>query len=341
MTSAATPSAATPSAAMPSAADAAATLAADPFFVRASGWFRELQLRICDAIEHADGQGTFAEDAWERPHGGEGAILGGHGWTRIMEDGAVFERAGIGFSLVFGRFSDTFAAGLPVGQGNLFAATGVSLVFHPRSPHIPTVHMNYRRLTRGDTGWFGGGADLTPYYLVDADARHFHAAHKAASDAHAGVVDHETLKTACDRYFRNHHRDETRGIGGTFFDYLTDDAGDREATFAFIRDAGQAFIDAYVPIVQRNKARPYTDAEREWQLIRRGRYVEFNLIHDRGTTFGLRTGGRTESILMSMPPLVSWRYRHEPAPDSPEARLVEVLKEPVAWHQAPPPAAPE
>ncbi len=312
-------------------ADAAKTLADDSFFRGCSEHFESLQALICGAIADEDGGARFSVDEWQRPHGGPGAILGGRGRTRILEGGHVFERAGVGFSLVYGQFSDEFAARLPVGHGRLFAATGVSLVFHPRNPHVPTVHMNYRRLTRGGTGWFGGGADLTPYYLDEDDARHFHVTHKSACDRHATIADYAEMKAACDAYFHNTHRGEARGIGGTFFDYITDDAHDRDDTFSFIKDAGQAFIDGYLPIVRRNKTRRWTDEERNWQLIRRGRYVEFNLIHDRGTTFGLKTGGRTESILMSMPPLVSWAYRHEPAPGSREAELVDVLKSPRQW----------
>ena len=327
------------------AADRARDLQSDPFFSACADYFADLQLRICAAIEEQDSGHSFVADAWERPHGGDGPILGGpilggHGVTRILEGGGVFERAGIGFSRVYGRFGEAFAARMPVGKGRLFAATGVSLVFHPRSPHVPTVHMNYRRLTRGDgidepTGWFGGGAALTPYYLDEDDARRFHGVLRAASERHPDIVEHDRLKAACDAYFHNAHRGEARGIGGTFFDHVTDERADRARTFAFVRDAGDAFIDAYLPIVQRHKGRSFTQRERAWQLLRRGRYVEFNLIHDRGTTFGLKTGGRTESILMSMPPEVRWRYRNEPEPGSPEAALVAVLKTPRDWHLEP------
>jgi coproporphyrinogen III oxidase len=313
-------------------ADDAATLANDPFFQSCADYFSALQGRICEQLEAVDAAERFIEDNWERPHGGDGgAILGGRGCTRILEDGAVFERAGVGFSLVYGRFSEEFAARLPIGSGRLFAATGVSLVLHPRSPHIPTVHMNYRRLTREGAGWFGGGADLTPYYLDLEDARHFHQSHKDACDRHGDFADYAAFKKACDGYFHNHHRSEGRGIGGTFFDYLTDDDNDRDAVLAFVRDAGEALLKGYLPIARRHKDDPVSDEERKWQLLRRGRYVEFNLLHDRGTTFGIKTNGRVESILMSMPPLVSWSYRHEPAQGSREAELLDALKSPRDW----------
>lgn len=315
-----------------SLADEAKTHSEDPFFQKCADQFAELQQAICTEVERADGAATFVIDNWERPHGGDGGpILGGHGSTRILEGGRVFERAGVGFSLVFGRFTDEFAARLPVGTGNLFAATGVSLVFHPRSPHLPTVHMNCRRLSRGGAGWFGGGADLTPYYVNEDDARHFHQTLADSCDRHPEIADYPAMKRACDRYFFNHHRGECRGIGGTFFDYLTDEKHPRDDVFAFVADTGKALIDAYFPIVARHKDRLWTEEERRWQLIRRGRYVEFNLLHDRGTTFGLKTGGRVESILMSMPPMVSWTYDNVPEPASAEAELVQTLQNPRDW----------
>jgi coproporphyrinogen III oxidase len=252
------------------------------------------------------------------------------------------------------------------GEGRDFRATGISIVIHPRNPYVPTVHMNYRRLERGVgmhiaaeadglragsctalTGWYGGGADLTPHYLFEEDARHFHRVHQAACDAHPHVADYQTMKQACDAYFHLPHRGEARGIGGLFFDYLRDDGGEggigltkesenattarADAAFAFVQDAGRAFLEAYVPIVERRVGTPWGEDERRWQLVRRGRYVEFNLVYDRGTVFGLKTGGRIESILMSLPTAVSWRYRVEPAEGSPEARLLEALRTPRAW----------
>jgi coproporphyrinogen III oxidase len=214
-------------------------------------------------------------------------------------------------------------------EGREFRATGVSLVLHPTSPMVPTTHANFRYLEKGDKAWFGGGADLTPYYLQREDAVHFHRTLKAACDAHAPIGDYPRFKKWCDEYFFLPNRNETRGVGGIFYDYLEGD-GDLEATFAFARDAGRSFVPAYAPIVERRRDEPWGEAERTWQLIRRGRYVEFNLIYDRGTIFGLKTEGRTESILMSLPPMVSWVYDHVPAPGSREAELVAALR-PQDW----------
>lgn len=298
-------------------------------FARSATYFLDLQARILTALEDLDGTGRFRHDDWERgADGGEGPVLGGWGRTRVLEDGAVFEKAGVNFSQVNGRFTPDFAKNFP-GDGLDFQAAGISLVLHPRNPNIPTVHMNYRRLSRGNTGWFGGGADLTPYVLVEDDARHFHAVHKAACDAHPAVADYATMKSACDTYFRNTHRNEARGIGGLFFDHMAH--SDEEAAFAFVQQAGDAFLDAYLPIAARHKDSPYDTALRDWQLVRRGRYVEFNLVHDRGTLFGLRTGGRIESILMSLPNLVAWRYDHHPEPGSAQAALLDVLRTPREW----------
>ncbi len=304
------------------------------FFERCEAYFTDLQDRIIASLEALDG-GRFLHDDWQRPplpaassvadH--DGPVLGGGGRTRVLEGGRIFEKAGVNFSSVRGYFSREFAATMP-GDGRYFEASGVSLVLHPRNPHVPTVHMNVRRLSRGDTGWFGGGADLTPYYLDEGSARDFHAAYKAACAAHPKVGDYAAMKQTCDEYFFLPHRGEARGIGGIFFDHLSDAPED---TFAFVRAVGDAFVPSYVPIVERFQDAPVTEAEREWQLIRRGRYVEFNLVHDRGTTFGLKTGGRTESILMSLPNAVAWRYDHQPEAGSREAELVEVLRNPREW----------
>ena len=295
----------------------------DGLFDRAADFFRSLQGDICDALARADGSRTFGADAWTREGGGGGV-------ARVLEGGAVFEKAGVNWSRVEGELSPEFAKQLP-GDGRAFRASGVSLVLHPRSPRVPTTHANFRCLEKGGTVWFGGGADLTPYYLDRDDAASFHRAFAEACDRHRPVGDYDKYKKWCDEYFFLPHRGETRGVGGIFFDYLGAPAHDPEAVFAFARDAGAAFAKAYVPIVARHKDEPWGDAERRWQLQRRGRYVEFNLLYDRGTTFGLKTGGRIESILMSLPPEVRWDYDVHPAPGSREAELVEVLRAPVAW----------
>ncbi|MFO0936865.1 MAG: oxygen-dependent coproporphyrinogen oxidase [Gemmataceae bacterium] len=283
-------------------------------------YLRQLQDDICSALEAADGGTRFREDTWQRPGGGGGR-------TRVIENGTVFEKGGVNFSEVFGEMDPKFASQLP-GDGNTFTATGVSLVLHPRSPHVPTVHMNYRFLTKGNRAWFGGGADLTPYYPVKEDAVHFHKVHKAVCDRHPAVANFAKMKADCDEYFHLTHRNEARGIGGIFFDYLE---GDPEKTFAFVKEAGHAFIDAYVPIVNRRKGQSWTEREREFQEYRRGRYVEFNLIYDRGTIFGLKTAGRIESILMSLPPVCRYVYDYKPEPGTPEAALTEYWLTPRDW----------
>jgi coproporphyrinogen III oxidase len=283
-----------------------------------SDYFRGLQDRICAGLEKIDGT-RFQEDVWNRPGGGGGR-------TRVLAEGGLFEKAGVNFSEVHGQFSEEFAKQIP-GEGRDFTATGVSLVLHPRNPMVPTVHANFRHITKGTKAtakqWFGGGADLTPYYPYREDVIHFHQVWKRVCDRHAAPVDHAHFKKWCDEYFHLTHRNEPRGIGGIFFDYLE---GDMDKLFAFVRDAGDSFLDAYLPIAERRKNEPYGERERRWQEFRRGRYVEFNLLYDRGTTFGLKTGGRTESILMSLPPVVRWLYDHHPEPGSREAELYEYLK---------------
>jgi coproporphyrinogen III oxidase len=281
----------------------------------ASDYFQTLQDRICTALVELDGKARFREDAWRREGGGGGR-------SRVMADGGVFEKAGVNFSEVFGRMSPEFAQQVP-GEGLDFTATGISLVLHPRSPIVPTVHANFRYLTKGARWWFGGGADLTPYYPYREDVIHFHRVWKAACARHPEPVDYRRFKQGCDEYFYLAHRDEHRGIGGIFFDYLE---GDFNALMSFVRDCGDAFLDAYLPIARRRKDEPYTDAQRRFQEFRRGRYVEFNLIYDRGTVFGLKTGGRIESILMSLPPVVRWPYDYHPEPGTREAELYEYLK---------------
>jgi coproporphyrinogen III oxidase len=287
---------------------------------RAAAYFRDLQDRICRGLEDVDGGGRFCEDLWQREGGGGGR-------TRVLADGALFEKAGVNFSDVFGEMSADFAAQIP-GDGREFCATGISLVLHPRSPMVPTVHTNFRYLAKGDRQWFGGGADLTPYYPFREDVAHFHRTWKAVCDRHPTVAEYRRMKEECDRYFFLPHRGEARGVGGIFFDYV---GGDLESAYAFVRAAGDAFLESYLPIVRRRKDLSFTDRQREWQLCRRGRYVEFNLLYDRGTLFGLKTGGRTESILMSLPPLVRWGYDVRPKPGSPEAELIEVFLKPRDW----------
>ena len=280
----------------------------------AQEFFEGLQTRICDGIEAEDGCATFRNDRWQRPGGGGGL-------TRVLVDGGIFEKAGVNTSAVHGELKPEFAATLP-GDGLAFFATGVSLVLHPKNPRVPTVHANFRCLRRGSALWFGGGADLTPYYPEREDAEHFHRTWKTVCDRHDATF-YPRFKKWCDDYFYLPHRGETRGIGGIFFDQLQRDF---VSDFAFVREAGDAFLEAYLPIVRRRRADAYGERERHFQLQRRGRYVEFNLLYDRGTVFGLKTDGRVESILMSLPPLVRWEYDATPEPGSREADLPNWLK---------------
>ncbi len=288
--------------------------------LRAVQYFRDLQDRICAGLHALDGGMPFHEDTWQR-HGGGG------GRSRVLVDGGVFEKAGVNFSEVFGQMSPDFAKNLP-GEGVDFTAAGISLVLHPRNPKIPTVHANFRFLTKGEAAWFGGGADLTPYYPFRDDVIHFHKTWKAVCTRHPAPVDYAKFKNWCDEYFHLPHRNEPRGVGGIFFDYLQ---ADFDSLFAFVRDCGDSFLDAYLPIATRRKDEPYTEAERRFQEFRRGRYVEFNLLYDRGTIFGLKTGGRIESILMSLPPMVRWLYDFQPQPGSREAELYDVYLKPRDW----------
>jgi len=285
----------------------------------AVAFFRGLQDRVCTELERVDGGGRFREDTWDRPGGGGGR-------TRVLADAGVFEKGGVNFSEVFGELTPEFAKQMP-GDGLTFTATGVSLVLHPRSPHVPTVHMNFRYLTHGSQAWFGGGADLTPYYPVREDVVHFHRAWKAACDRHPGVADYAVMKHTCDEYFFLKHRNEPRGVGGIFFDHLPATG----ASWDFVRDAADSFLASYVPIAERRKGAVWTAEERAFQEYRRGRYVEFNLVYDRGTTFGLKTDGRTESILMSLPPVVRYVYDYRPAPGSREAALTDHWLKPQDW----------
>ena len=277
-----------------------------------------LQDRITAALENVDSV-KFERDLWERSEGGGGE-------SRILSDGAVFERAGVSFSHVLGDKMPPSASSLrPEIAGAPFEAMGLSLVLHPRNPHVPTTHCNVRffvarPVNAPEVWWFGGGFDLTPYYPHDEDVLHWHRTARDACHAFGADV-YEKYKGWCDRYFYLPHRNETRGVGGLFFDDLNENGFDR--SFAFQRSVGDHFLPAFMPILERRKDHPYGDRERQFQLYRRGRYVEFNLVYDRGTLFGLQSRGRTESILMSMPPLVRWEYDWRPAPGSPEARLYE------------------
>ena len=286
----------------------------------------DLQTRIVDALEQIDGK-PFSRDSWERPEGGGGI-------SRIIEEGNVFERGGVGFSHVTGlNLPPSAAANRPEIAGRNWEAMGVSLVLHPRNPHAPTVHMNVRFFIASAAGqepvwWFGGGMDLTPYYGFEEDARHFHRTCHAAL-APFGDDLHGRFKTWCDDYFYLKHRQEARGIGGIFYDDVNSPGFDQ--CFAMQRSVGDHFLTAYLPILQRRDGLPYDEDQRDFQAYRRGRYVEFNLVYDRGTLFGLQSGGRTESILMSMPPVVKWRYNWHPLPDTPEARLTDFFLKPRDW----------
>lgn len=290
----------------------------------------QLQQRIVTAFEKLDGQ-PFIADLWEKP---ADAALGGGGLTRILEDGNLLERGGVGFSHVVGRkLPPSASAHRPELAGRRFEAMGVSLVFHPRNPHVPTVHMNVRMFlaradNEADVFWFGGGMDLTPYYATEEDAQHFHRTCKAAL-APFGDDRYTRFKQWCDDYFYLKHRNEPRGIGGVFFDDFSELGFD--GSFAVMRAVGDAFLDAYVPIVVRRRDTPYGERERAFQAIRRGRYVEFNLVYDRGTLFGLQSGGRAESILMSLPPIVHWKYDWQPEPGTPEAALITDYLRPRDW----------
>ena len=285
-----------------------------------------LQDRICAGLTMIDGS-DFAEDSWERPGGGGGR-------SRVLTEGGVFEKAGVGFSHVFGtQLPPSATAHRPELVGASWQALGVSLVIHPRNPYAPTSHANVRFFIAEKPGmepqwWFGGGYDLTPYYGFDEDCVHWHRTARAACDPFGPEV-YPRYKRWCDEYFFLKHRNEARGIGGLFYDDLSDGGFDR--CFGFMQAVGDSFLGAYLPIVERRKDTAYGERERQFQLLRRGRYVEFNLVYDRGTVFGLQTGGRTESILMSLPPLVRWEYDYRPEPGSPEAALTEHFLQPREW----------
>ncbi|HVJ09990.1 MAG TPA: oxygen-dependent coproporphyrinogen oxidase [Burkholderiales bacterium] len=281
-------------------------------------YFSGLQERIVSALEVVDRKG-FLRDSWQRPEGGGGT-------TCIVEDGQVFERGGVNLSRVQGRqLPPSASAARPELAGRAYEAMGVSLVLHPRNPFCPTVHLNVRYFSTKDDAkpvwWFGGGMDLTPYYGFEDDARHFHSVCREAVGAH-----YPRFKRWCDEYFHLKHRREPRGIGGVFFDDLADDA-----SFDLVKSVGDHFLEAYLPILERRRHLPYAERERSFQAYRRGRYVEFNLVYDRGTLFGLQSGGRTESILMSLPPRAEWRYDWKPEPGSPEEKLYSDFLKPKDW----------
>ncbi|WP_071188938.1 oxygen-dependent coproporphyrinogen oxidase [Trichormus sp. NMC-1] len=314
---------------------------------RAKQLMQDIQDEICAGLEQLDGEARFREDLWERAEGGQGR-------TRVIREGRVFEQGGVNFSEVWGdSLPPAILTQRPEAAGHDFFVAGTSMVLHPRSPYIPTVHLNYRYFEAGPIWWFGGGADLTPYYPFAEDAVHFHQTLKTACDASHPEY-YPAFKRWCDEYFYLKHRQEQRGIGGIFFDYQ--DASGRlyvgsqadsqaalysqqvgnvsrnwEDMFAFVQRCGQAFLPAYLPIAERRQKMEYSDRQRQFQLYRRGRYVEFNLVYDRGTVFGLQTNGRAESILMSLPPLTRWEYGYEPEPGSPEAQLTEIFLQPQDW----------
>jgi len=292
-------------------------------------YIHQLQDTITSKLEEVDGKAKFQEDLWDRPEGGGGR-------TRVIENGAVFEKGGVNISGVHGKLPDSMQKYFGVGDADFFAC-GLSLVLHPKNPMVPTVHANWRYFEMYDKDgnivdqWFGGGQDLTPYYLFEDDAKHFHQTCKTACDKHNPEF-YAKYKARCDEYFYNAHRNEGRGIGGLFFDYCkATDNMSMQNWYDFVTEVGDSFLEAYVPIVEKRKDLDYTKAQRDWQEIRRGRYVEFNLVHDKGTLFGLKTNGRIESILMSLPPHVQWVYDHHPEAGSEEEKLIKVLQNPVDW----------
>lgn len=292
-------------------------------------YIHELQDTITSALEKVDGKAHFKEDLWDRPEGGGGR-------TRVIENGNVFEKGGVNISGVHGKLPKSMQAYFNVGDVDFFAC-GLSLVLHPKNPLAPTVHANWRYFEMYNSdgevvdSWFGGGQDLTPYYLFEEDAIHFHQTCKTVCDRHDESF-YQEYKKRCDDYFYNAHRNEARGIGGLFFDYCkASETMTMQQWYNFVTDVGNSFLDAYVPIIEKRKNLPYTEAQRTWQEIRRGRYVEFNLVHDKGTLFGLKTNGRIESILMSLPPHVQWVYDHQPEHGSEEEKLLTVLKNPKDW----------
>lgn len=292
-------------------------------------YIQKLQDEITSSLEEIDGKASFRQDLWERPEGGGGR-------TRVIENGDVFEKGGVNISKVYGPLAPAMQKHFGVGDVDFFAC-GLSLVLHPKNPMAPTVHANWRYFEMYEKdgalvdAWFGGGQDLTPYYLFEEDAKHFHQVCKAACDKHDPDF-YKDYKEKCDSYFWNSHRNEARGVGGLFFDYCkATEAKSLEDWYNFVTEVGDSFLEAYTPILRKRKDARFSEENRNWQEIRRGRYVEFNLVHDKGTLFGLKTNGRIESILMSLPPKVQWVYDHEPQPGSEEHKLVQVLRKPKDW----------
>lgn len=292
-------------------------------------YIQNLQDTITAGLEKVDGQAKFKEDIWERAEGGGGR-------TRVIENGAVFEKGGVNISAVHGPLPKAMQAYFNVGDVDFFAC-GLSLVIHPKNPKVPTVHANWRYFEMYDkegntvNQWFGGGQDLTPYYLFEEDAKHFHQTCKSACDKHNPEF-YPKFKKQCDDYFWNTHRNEARGIGGLFFDHCkASEEFTLQNWYDFVTEVGNSFLEAYVPIVEKRKNLEYSQENRNWQEIRRGRYVEFNLVHDKGTLFGLKTNGRIESILMSLPPHVQWVYDHHPEAGSEEEKLIKILENPIDW----------
>lgn len=290
---------------------------------RMASYVAELRNRICEACEEIDGGAKFRKDTWERPGGGGGL-------SGVIENGNVFEKGGVNFSAVHGELPEAIAKKMDIENAE-FYATGVSLVLHPYSPKVPTVHANFRYFeqSNGDA-WFGGGADLTPYSPQAEDAIHFHNTFKQACNPF-GAETYQKYKNWCDEYFYIKHRKEARGLGGIFFDYLRGNPQEMETHFQFVQSCGNAFLNSYLPIVQKRKEEKFSEREKKFQLLRRGRYVEFNLIYDRGTTFGLETEGRIESILMSLPPVVNYDYNPDMTSTQDEILLTEWLKNPKDW----------
>ena len=288
-----------------------------------------LQDEITSKLEEVDGNAKFQEDLWERPEGGGGR-------TRVLDDGDVFEKAGVNISAIKGSLPESLQKQFKVNEGDFFAC-GLSIVIHPKNPFIPTIHANWRYFemynSKGEivTSWFGGGQDLTPYYFFKEDVIHFHKNCKKVCDKYSPDF-YTEFKESCDNYFWNTHRNESRGVGGLFFDYLkeTNDFSIKDR-FNFVCEVGDNFLQSYLPIVNARKNTPFSKDNRRWQEIRRGRYVEFNLVHDRGTLFGLKTNGRIESILMSLPPKVQWKYKYIPIKGSKEAELLDILSKPIDW----------
>ncbi len=314
---------------------------------RVKQFMQGLQDKVCQGLEELDGKATFKQDQWERPEGGGGR-------SRVITDGDYFDKGGVNFSEVFGsQLPPAILRHHPEVEGETFYATGTSMVLHPKNPYAPTVHFNYRYFEAGPIWWFGGGLDLTPYYGFGEDAKHLHSTLKDTCDRHNPHY-YPVFKQWCDDYFYLKHRGETRGVGGIFFDYqngedglyknsndsttaqvMSDEVGDVPRTweeiFAFVNSCGNSFLPSYLPIANRRRNMEFGDREKQWQLYRRGRYVEFNLVYDRGTIFGLQTNGRTESILMSLPPLVRWDYDYHPEPNTPESELYETFLKPQDW----------